>query len=81
MPNAIIIFYHFFVHIYISSGYGMSTPLTFLTSTFKGNLNDRSIDPGKTDELKFHFQNNVALTGYSIVVNFGPAGTVTITVP
>jgi hypothetical protein len=48
---------------------------------FKGNLNDRSIDKGHTDELKFHFQNNAALTGYKITVDFGPAGSVTINIP
>jgi hypothetical protein len=49
-----------------------------MITTFKGTVNDRSIDKGHTDELKFHFQNNAALTGYKITVDFGPAGSVTI---
>jgi hypothetical protein len=49
-------------------------------TTFKGTVKDRSIDKGKTDELKFHFQNNAADTPYIIIVDFGTAGSVTITV-
>jgi hypothetical protein len=49
-----------------------------MITTFKGTVNDRSIDKGHTDELKFHFQYNAALTGYKITVDFGPAGSVTI---
>jgi hypothetical protein len=52
-----------------------------MITTFKGTVNDRSIDKGHTDELKFHFQNNAALHGYVITVDFGPAGSVTINIP
>jgi hypothetical protein len=48
---------------------------------FKGTVDNRSIDKGTTAELKFHFQNNAALTGYKITVDFGPAGSVTINLP
>ncbi len=33
-------------------------------------MKDRTIDRGKTDELRLHFHNKVALTGYDITVTF-----------
>lgn len=47
-------------------------------TTFKGTVDNRSIAKGTTAELKFHFQNNAALNGYTITIDFGPSGSVTI---
>jgi hypothetical protein len=46
---------------------------------FSGKAKDRTIEQDHTEELKFHFQNKVALTGYDITVTFTNGCTVHIT--
>jgi predicted outer membrane repeat protein len=44
------------------------SPATIIA--FNGKAKDRTIDKGKTDELKFNFKNKVATSGYYITVTF-----------
>ena len=44
------------------------SPATIIA--FTGKAKDRTIDKGKTDEVKFHFKNKVGKSGYNITVSF-----------
>jgi uncharacterized repeat protein (TIGR01451 family) len=58
----------------------LSSPATI--TTFSGDEHKRTIDKGKTDEIKFHFKNKpVAASPYNITITFTNGCKVNITVP
>jgi uncharacterized repeat protein (TIGR01451 family) len=49
---------------------GSLAPTSATITSFNGKANDRRIDDGKTEELKFKFENHVAAGPYDITVTF-----------
>ena len=64
----------------IAKGSFATSPTTF--TSFLGNVKDRTLDAGKTEELKFKFAEDVAAGPYTITVEFvGGVCSVTGTLP
>jgi hypothetical protein len=59
---------------------GVSSPAIVLEGDWEGNVDKREIDPDKTNEYKFKFENNVLadLTAYEITIYFSDATSLAI---